>query len=108
MLVIFSCPAYADITMFGDAALQLLKMMGHSDTVPGAILAEDTQVALQRLEAAVAAETSPPEPEMSVEWDEDEEPPIRLSQRALPLIELLQAAVREQCNVMWDSNHAGN
>jgi hypothetical protein len=45
MLVTFTTDAYADITMFGDVALAMLKMMGHSATVPGAILAEDVPVA---------------------------------------------------------------
>jgi hypothetical protein len=39
--------------MFGDVALHMLKLMGHSATVPGALLAEDISAALQRLEAAV-------------------------------------------------------
>ena len=56
MLITFSCPAYANITMFGDAAVRLLKLMGHSDTVPGALLAPDVQAALERLEAAVEAD----------------------------------------------------
>ena len=34
MLVTFTTNAYADITMFGDVALAMLKMMGHSGTVP--------------------------------------------------------------------------
>jgi len=32
--------------MFGDAAVRLLKLMGHSGTVPGALLAADVQTAL--------------------------------------------------------------
>lgn len=44
--------AYADITMFGDVALVLLKMMGHSGTVPSSILAADVPAALSRLKAA--------------------------------------------------------
>ena len=36
--------------------------------------------------------------------DEDEEPPVSLPHRALPLIELLKAAAKAECNVMWDSN----
>jgi hypothetical protein len=52
MLVTFSCPAYADITMFGDVAVHLLKMMGHSGKVPSALLAADVPAALERLEAA--------------------------------------------------------
>ncbi|HAJ92821.1 MAG TPA: hypothetical protein DCO71_09470 [Gammaproteobacteria bacterium] len=30
MLITFSSSAYANITMFGDVALRLLKLMGHS------------------------------------------------------------------------------
>ena len=45
MLVTFTTDAYADITMFGDVALAMLKMMGHSTTVPGAILAADVPAA---------------------------------------------------------------
>ena len=41
MLVTFSTDTYPNITLFGDVALTLLKMMGHSTTVPGAILAAD-------------------------------------------------------------------
>jgi len=56
MLVTFSCPAYADITMFGDVAVRMLKLMGHSGTVPGALLAEDIPAALARLRSAMASE----------------------------------------------------
>ena len=104
MLVTFSCPAYADITMFGEVAVRLLKLMGHSGTVPGALLAEDVPEALERLEAAVEADRQSPEPEQSAE-DEDGEPAVSLPHRALPVIELLRAAARQQCNVRWDSRN---
>jgi len=106
MLVTFSCPAYADITMFGDVAVQLLKMMGHSGTVPSALNAEDVQAALVHLQTAVE-QSSKPELSMKDEEDgedENDEPAVSLSHRALPLIELLRAAAKEECNVMWDSN----
>jgi hypothetical protein len=104
MLVTFSCPAYADITMFGDVAVRLLKLMGHSGTVPGALLAEDVAAALARLEAAVAADEQLPQHDKSVEGDDDE-PAVSLPHRALPLIELLQAAAKAKCNLMWDSSN---
>jgi hypothetical protein len=34
MLVTFSCPVYANITMFGDVAVRLPELMRHSGTVP--------------------------------------------------------------------------
>jgi hypothetical protein len=105
MLVTFSCPAYADITMFGDVAVHLIQLMGHSGTVPSAILAEDVPAALERLEAAVEARGHLPEPASSTPGEaEDAEPAVSLAHRALPLIELLRAAAKAECNVMWDSN----
>ena len=103
MLVTFSCKAYADITMFGNVAVSLLKLMGHSGTVPGALIAADVPRALERLRAGVAVHGDTPAPanDDSSEREEDE-PVVRLSQRALPLIELLEAAVKEECDVMWD------
>ena len=100
MLVTFTCKAYADITMFGDVALGMLKMMGHSDTVPGAILAEDVPAALERLKRSI--ETAPARKEFrKAEGDDSDEPPVSLAHRALPLIELLTAAARQKADVMW-------
>ncbi len=100
MLITFTSPAYADITMFGNVATRLLKLMGHSGTVPGALLAEDIPAALARLESAVE---QVPEPERPAQAEEGE-PAVSLSHRALPLIELLRAAAKTKSDVMWDSN----
>jgi len=97
MLVTFTTDAYADITMFGDVALSMLKMMGHSATVPGAILAADVPEALNRLTAALEAEKSTP----PVEDKEADEPAVSMAHRGLPLINLLAAAAKDGCNVMW-------
>ena len=102
MLVTFSCPAYADITLFGDVAIRLLKLMGHSGTVPSALAAKDVRPSLERLQAALeAVEEAPAQQEPALQ-DEDE-PRVTLHTRALPLIELLKAAARAECSVMWDS-----
>ena len=103
MLITFSCPAYANITMFGDVAVHLIKLMGHSGTVPGALLAEDVPDALARLATAIEAGAQMPEPRESAE-SEDDESAVSLPHRALPLIDLLKAAAKAKCNVMWDSN----
>lgn len=103
MLVTFTCKAYADITMFGDVALSMLRMMGHSETVPGAILAADVPAALDRLKQAIAAAKEEPVQRKSTDaQDEDsDERPVSLANRALPLIGLLEAAARENADVMW-------
>jgi len=107
MLVTFSCSAHADITMFGDVAVDLLKLMGHSGTVPGAIRAEDVEAALSRLRAGLAAREaeSVDSADSGQDDEEDEEPVVTLSRRALPLISLLEAARAKNRDVMWDGNH---
>ncbi|AGA89871.1 protein of unknown function (DUF1840) [Thioflavicoccus mobilis 8321] len=102
MLVTFRTPAYADITMFGNVAETLLELMGHSGTIPGALLAEDIPEALGRLKAAVGEHPDRPlDPETSGEREE-EQVHVSLAHRALPLIELLAAAAAAKENVIWD------
>ena len=103
MLVTFTSKAYPDITMFGEAALHLIKMMGQSGVVPSAIMAEDVPAALDRLKNAIQSESRVPPPEKSsdVQDKESHEQSVSLQNRALPLIELLSAAAKENCDVMW-------
>ena len=105
MLVTFRTSAYANITMFGDVAVRLLKMMGHSGTVPSAIRAEDVPAALERLKAAVATDKAAgaQSPPAGAQGDDSDEPPVSLAHRAFPLIELLEAAAARKCDVMWSS-----
>ena len=98
MLVTFTTKAYADITMFGDVAVTLLKMTEHSGTVPGAILAADVPAALSRLTAAIDKTRT----ETSADDDDEDETRVSLSNRALPLVGLLTAAVQQNCDVMWE------
>lgn len=106
MLVTFHSRAYADITLFGDIAQTLLRMMGHSGSVPGALLAEDIPAARARLQAALAAQQAAvvAKQQAPSEDREDEEKEVRppLGVRALPLLELLDASARQGCDVMWD------
>ena len=103
MLVTFRTEAYADILMFGDIAVPLLKLMGHSGTVPGALVAEDVPAALERLRTAIAAhQATVPKAAEDVEDDAADESPVDLAQRACPLIELLEAAAAAHCDVLWD------
>ena len=88
-------------TMDGDIAVQLLKAMGHSGTIPSAILPADIPNALARLRAAVDA--SPRTPSESPAGDERDhkEVPVSLRQRAFPLIDLLTRAAEKGAEVMW-------
>lgn len=107
MLVTFKTTAYADITMFGDAATTLLKLMGQSGNIPGAIMGNDVAEALANLNKELANQ---PELDKDAdagstgEDDEDEKSNrVALATRAVPLIELLEAAAASNANVMWDA-----
>jgi hypothetical protein len=107
MLVTFRTKAYANITMFGDVAKQLLGLMGHSGTIPSAIKAEDVPIALARLETAIAqrrAAAAAEVPANTHDRDDDEAPrAVSMSQRAVPMLELLRAAAANKADVMWDA-----
>ncbi|HCH0946219.1 TPA: DUF1840 domain-containing protein [Vibrio parahaemolyticus] len=107
MLITFRCRSYANVTMFGDIALEMIKMMGHSGTVPGSISAQDVPDALSKLTSALstknAAEENLPTDVDVDEEEEQAEPAVSLGRRAFPLIELLKSAIKEECEVMWDN-----
>ena len=101
MLVTFSCPECADITMFGDVAVRLLDLIGQSGKIPGALVAEDVPRALARLDAAVEADKQALEPEEFEDTDDDAA--VSLPRRAWPLIGMLKTAAKAKCSVTWDN-----
>jgi len=108
MIVKFSTRAGA-LTMHGDAAVALIKAMGHSGTVPSAILAADLPAALAQLrkaldERAHAPPPPPPPPAAGVDEDEERErePPVTLHMRALPLIDMIETAIARGSDLMWE------
>ncbi|EJG1532977.1 DUF1840 domain-containing protein [Vibrio parahaemolyticus] len=107
MLITFRCRSYANVTMFGDIALEMIKMMGHSGTVPGSISAQNVPDALSKLTSALSAKNAAEENRPTdVDVDEEEEQAesaVSLGRRAFPLIELLKSAIKEECEVMWDN-----
>jgi hypothetical protein len=97
--------------MFGNAAVSLLKIMGMSGNVPGAIMAEDLPDAIAKLESELnslqsdseAVEQDAPQEATQNAFDEqDNGAVIGLDKRAGPLISLLKAAASANENVLWD------
>lgn len=104
MLITFRSKAYNDITMFGDVAVGLIKLMGHSGSVPGALAAADVPAALARLRAAIEVDRAHKSPVPADDGgDESHERVVSLAHRALPLLEMLAAAVAADSHVMWDA-----
>jgi len=104
MLITFETKAYANITMFGDVAIKLIKAMGHSGTVPGAIKADELPRALESLQSSVRAQmlSDKDQGEEKDKASDDEENYVSIDKRAKPLIELLEAAIERNTDVVWD------
>ena len=114
MLVRFHSKASGSVTMFGDIAAELLRLMGMSGMVPGAVLARDVPEALRRLRQTVDSPggdhvPQPARPKNQKqegekhEDDEQEVPQVSLRTRAYPLVKLLEAAATEECDVIWEA-----
>jgi hypothetical protein len=88
--------------MFGGVALKLIKLMGRTETVPSAIEPEDIPQALKMLRAGIAADDAAPKEGEVEDSDDETEELVSIHNRALPLIELLQAAHKENVPVMWE------
>ncbi len=106
MIVKFST-RFGQLTMHGDAALTLLRAMGHTGTVPGAILAADLPEALTRLERVIeeSGDSVPAQAPPADRGDEDEterEPLVTLRKRALPLQDMLRTAIARDSDLMWE------
>lgn len=98
MLVKFTSRSYADITMFGDVAKDMLSAMGQSGVIPGALNPQDIPRALENLQAAVDRSKAEP----AVQKDDDDSFQPGFAQRALPLLALLQAAIDADKDVIWE------
>ena len=102
MLITFKSRAHADVTMFGDVALELIRLMGRRDTVPSAMYPEDIPDALGKLRSGLVLQEAAESVVVTNDVDEDEEEQIGIQTRAIPLIELMVAAKKEQVPVMWE------
>lgn len=99
MLITFKSKKHGDIMMFGNVALSLIKLMGHSDTVPGSIPAEEVPAALKRLQDSLKAQQSDND---NVAEDDNPEVPVNINTRAMPLIEMLTKAAKGNHYIMWE------
>ena len=108
MLITFKSSATEPITMFEDAAVELLKLMGATGRIPGGLSPEDLPAALARLEAAVeelkaeARQRAAAPPAQKQEQDDDREPPVAITTRAVPLLDLMRRAVAAKAELVWE------
>lgn len=109
MLIKFST-RFGQFVMQGEPAVRLVQLGGHSGTVPSAILATDLPGFAARLRAGLEQHgdelsPAPPAAEPGSTGDEDDEPrerPIKLRLRAVPLLEMIDTAIRQQSDLLWE------
>jgi hypothetical protein len=98
MPITFTTKTYADITMLNDIGETMLEMIGFGNLVPGAIAEQDVHQAFANLERNLVDENA----KKKLSTDEDEkQPSVELSTRAIPLLELLKSASSNQNAVSW-------
>lgn len=95
-MIVFKTKHHADVTMFEQHALNLIGLMGRSETVPGALNADEVQAALNTLRKALSTASA----KTGDSWDDDS---VSLSHRGRPLLDLLQNAVQENEHVIWEN-----
>jgi hypothetical protein len=85
-------------TIQGDIATVLLRLMGMSGDVPGAVLAKDVPQALERLKQGIPAAR----PSDQGSRSDEKEAEMSLATRAFPLVQLLESAAKRNCDVVWE------
>ena len=116
MIVIFQSPAAGDVIMFGDVAKRMMKLMGKEPTDKGIVTVEQLPDAIARIKAAIEEDKQQragrnPEDLPQTEPDgsgsgsggrgQGSRPFVTLTQRAVPLLELLEWSLKKQKPVVW-------
>ncbi len=108
MLITFQSEATGDVMMFGDVAQQLLDIIGKTLDQRGIITVEQLPEAIRRLKQATAKSNGQHMEKTEDEQEKEEKTPaggqrpyVSLAQRAFPLIELLERALKAKVPVTW-------
>jgi hypothetical protein len=108
MLVVFTCKVHADVVMFGDLAGRFLRIMGENELPPGILRGERIKEAADKLRAWLDELPVEPEPDEGNSKNavddadaKERRNRVGLKIRALPLLELMDASYRKECDVIW-------
>lgn len=111
MIVTFQSPASGDVIMFGDVAQRMMKLMGKDVTDQGIVTVEQLPDAIARLKAAIEEdkrqragmnEEDLPQTEPAGSGGKaNSRPFVTLTQRAVPLLELLEWSLKKKKPVVW-------
>ena len=109
MLYKFKSKATGDVIMLEPQGRQILQLIGKSPDAKGIVLSDEIPAAIQALreavaqeeEALAAAEHAQNSQEGAQTAVQSASGSIRLKQRVVPFIDMLQRAHRENVDVVW-------
>lgn len=113
MIVTFQSPASGDVIMFGDVAQRMMKLMGKDVTDKGIVTVEQLPDAIARLRAAIDEDKQQRAGMHEEDLPQTEpvgsgggkgsssRPFVTLTQRAVPLLELLEWSLKKKKPVVW-------
>ena len=112
MIVTFQSPASGDVIMFGDVAKRMMKLMGKEASDKGIVTVEQLPDAIARLKAAIDEDKRQraglqdedlprTEPVAGGAGANSSRPFVTLTQRAVPLLELLEWSLKKKKPVVW-------
>ena len=108
MIVTFKSAACADVIYFGDVAQRMMELMGKDVSEKGIVTVEQLPDAIARLKAAIAADKARHRQQVLDEEPGNEAAPgggtrpvVSLTQRAVPLLALLEDSLGEKKPVVW-------
>lgn len=103
MLINFQSKDLATFTMLADDAKPLILGMGLGESLEGAVSGDNLRDALAKLESALrqTPEASRSDVQSLEDEDPDTEPPVDISVRAVPLLNMLRMAKENETYVMW-------
>ena len=107
-IVTFKSAACADVIYFGDVAKRMMELMGKDAADKGIVTVEQLPDAIARLRASIDEDrerhrqhVQDEEPRTERTAEGGSRPGVSLTQRAIPLVEMLEAALREKKPVVW-------
>lgn len=107
-IVIFKSAACADVIYFGDVARVMMELMGKAAEPKGIVTVEQLPGAIAALKAAIEADKAQHRQQVLEEKRGSEDdgsggqrPRVSLTQRALPLVAMLEESLAGKKPVVW-------
>ena len=115
MLITFRSQAAGDVMMFGNVAMQMLRIIGKAPADRGIITVPQLPDAIISLKDAITADKaalsrgSPSGKEKpDAKSDDGQDQFVSASQRAQPLIELFEWSLKDDKPVLWEGQSASD